>query len=229
MISSQDMIMFLKETSTIIADVRGNSVEDAMEEMDIIDAECVEIEDSYDEDIMEESDIENPEMEEKSESQSGEKSIGGLLRIGADSLDVFNDYKAGIISKEEYISKLVNVAGSDEVAKAAGGVIISVQKVMASAGITMPIAVPIAFVAAPVLHNVLKNAINTGFDRTIENARYYQSSDELRRSYVADMKETSKELEEFVSQVKRQSAQYEMLKKQDKKVTSSLKNLYDSI
>lgn len=216
MIDIQTIADFIKETAQIVADVKADSVERSYSDVEVIPDEDIEVVDT---DFLDEDE---PIVDRMGKS-------GCLIGMGLQALELFGSWRNGEMSTAEYASEIIQSSGAGGLEEMAAGILMPIKKAISYVGTVAPITIPIAVTVVPALVSTVKECVEERFNRDLESAYFYQSTEQLYSAFQEKAASANEELRRFINEVKNQQATYVDLQKRDKAVTQSLKNLYDSI
>ena len=157
--------------------------------------------------------------------------IGCAIGIGTEAVSSYKLWKEKIISDEEYLKEILKSGGDAGVtAGISAGLMIPVAANLTAAGASAVITLPIAFVLSNAVNKVVAPCFGRGeYKEILSKAKYYQNIENVYDDLVSSMEYASEQYYEFVSQMSKQNAIHQELKKTSMQMNIELKDLYDSI
>ena len=220
---------FIEDASNLMVKVQSLSIQEApIDEGDEVSEEdVVEVYDDVEV-------VDNDEINDKENPSPGDFSslcdnFGCVLGVSAQTIEAYTSWKDGNISDSEFLSNIAETLKNDEFKGAVSGIMVPVSQTIAKFGASMSTVFPVAVIAAPLVGAAVNMAINQSHSRTLQQARHYQSLNELYTDFQESIAKSQYEYAQFKSKLEKQDYAYNAIKRQDEKVTSALKNLYDSI
>ena len=226
---------FIEDASNLMAKVQMYTIQESTSAMDLDEStdEDVEVFDDIEvidnEEIADEEDVMDEELHSTGDFSSICGNFGCVLGVSAQTMEAYSSWKEGNITDSEFLANIAEKLKDDEFKGAVSGIMVPISQTFSKLGITMPAVFPVAVIAAPVLGAVLNHAVNDSYNKTLQKARHYQSLNVMYEDFQKSILRSQYEYAQFQAKLEKQEHEYNMLKKQDDKVTSSLKNLYDSI
>lgn len=157
--------------------------------------------------------------------------IGCAFGIGTEAIFSYRSWKSGEISNEQYLEELMK-AGGDAGITAAGttGIMIPVSAMLTTAGISSIVTIPVAFVVSSGINKIVAPCFGRGeYRKILSKAYYYRDIELMYTKFMRNISISVGEYEYFIDEICNQNKEFEKLKDKNRKVTKSLKNLYDSI
>ena len=157
--------------------------------------------------------------------------IGCAIGIGTEAVSSYKLWKEKIISDEEYLKEILKSGGDAGVtAGISAGLMIPVSAYLTAAGASSVITLPVAFVLGGAVNKVVAPCFGRGeYKEILSKAKYYQNIENVYDDLVSSMEYASEQYYEFVSQMSKQNAIHQELKKTSMQMNIELKDLYDSI
>ena len=157
--------------------------------------------------------------------------IGCIIGIGTETVSLYNTWKSGQITDEEYLKNVLKAGGNAGItAGATSGIMIPVSAAITAAGASTLITIPVAIVVGGVVNKVVAPCFGRGKYREIlSDAKYYQSFNFIYEDLTKSMNNAAQQYYHFVYSMEKQRQNHELMKRVSMEMNKELKDIYDSI
>ena len=140
--------------------------------------------------------------------------MGFVIGAGVETLISYKKYKAGKITKKQYLKEVLKGAGDTGVTSTfTAGLMIPVSATITAAGASSIIVVPISFVISTAVNRVVAPAFARGeYLEILTDAKYYQNLIGNCEGLILAMEDASKQYEQFISNMTSQMRAFSALR-----------------
>ncbi len=157
--------------------------------------------------------------------------VGCVVGMGTEAIASYRAWKSGQLSNEAYMKEILKAGGDAGITSGAtAGIMVPVSAMIAGAGLSSLISIPIAFVVGGAVNKVVAPCFGRGEYRVqLGQAKYYQNLESGYMDMLQSMEMAADSYYNFVQQMGQQRAVYQELQRANQKLDQDLKALYDSI
>lgn len=157
--------------------------------------------------------------------------IATVIGMTVETISSYKAWKNGKITGEEYLKTILKSGGHSGLT---GGlttaVTFKVNSILAVAGVSTLIAIPVAFVVSSAISSIISPCFGQNeYKKYLAEAKYYQSLESLYCGLIDSVNESVIQYEDFINQISIQHERHEQMKNFSMQMNKQLKNLYDSI
>lgn len=157
--------------------------------------------------------------------------VGAIICVTSETFATWKQWKSGQITNEEFAKGIAKAAGNGFVtASATTGIMLKVKIALSVAGISGPVAIPIAIVLGYSIDKVVAPCFGRGRYRELLNeAKYYQNIETKYKDFLLTMQVASEQYVEFLYAIHQQDLEYENLEKINNVLDAGLDDLLKKI
>ncbi len=157
--------------------------------------------------------------------------IGCAIGIGIETVSSYKSWKEGKISDEEYLLEIFKAGGEAGITSGiSAGIMVPVSATIATAGASILITMPIAFIIGGAINKVIAPCFGRGeYRKILKDAKYYQDVQSCYSELIIGMEKSSNEYYDYFMYITKQREINSILNKKSREIDKELKNLFDSI
>lgn len=143
----------------------------------------------------------------------------------------YRAWKAGKISKEQYLKEVLKAGGDAGITgTATTAAMIPIQATITAAGISSLLTIPVTVVLGAGINSIVAPCFERGkYQKILNEAKYYQAIEDIYDDFIIAVEKSANQYMTYINQIQLQTTRHNQMKQFSKEINHSLKDLYNSI